>query len=56
MKLYIWGGVTVVLIVGVAEAIPDSWSEAIDFVHAACLSLVALRPSFVCVVRRSGGI
>ena len=34
MKLYIWGGgVTVVIIVGVAEAMPDSWSEAIDFVH-----------------------
>ena len=48
MKLYIWGGgVTVVIIVGVAEAMPDSWSEAIDFVHAACLSLVALGPSFV---------
>ena len=38
---------TVVIIVGVAEAMPDSWSEAIDFVHAACLSLVALGPSFV---------
>ena len=48
MKLYIWGGgVTVVIIVGIAEAMPDSWSEAIDFVHAACLSLVALGPSFV---------
>ena len=48
MKLYIWGGgVTVVIIVGVAEAMPDSWSEAVDFVHAACLSLVALGPSFV---------
>ena len=48
MKLYIWGGgVTVVIIVGVAEAMSDSWSEAIDFVHAACLSLVALGPSFV---------
>ena len=47
MKLFIWGGVTVVLIAGVAEAMPDSWSEAIDFVHAACLSLVALGPSFV---------
>ena len=48
MKLYIWGGgVTVVLIVGVAVAMPDSWSETIDFVHAACLSLVALGPSFV---------
>ena len=38
---------TVVIIVGVAEAMSDSWSEAIDFVHAACLSLVALGPSFV---------
>ena len=48
MKLYIWGGgVTVVIIVGVAEAMSDSCSEAIDFVHAACLSLVALGPSFV---------
>ena len=48
MKLYIWGGgVTVVIIVGVAEAMPDPWSEAIDFVHPACLSLVALGPSFV---------
>ena len=48
LKLYIWGGsVTFVIIVGVAEAMPDSWSEAIDFVHAACLSLVALGPSFV---------
>ena len=48
MKLYIrGGGVTVVIIVGVAEVMPDSWSEAIYFVHAACLSLVALGPSFV---------
>ena len=47
IKLYRWGGVTVVLIVVVAEAMPDSSSEAIDFVHSACLSLVALGPSFV---------
>ena len=38
---------TVVIIVRVAEAMPDSWSEAIDFVHAACLPLVVLGPSFV---------
>ena len=38
---------TVVIIVGVAEAMPDSWPEAIDFVYAARLSLVALGPSFV---------
>ena len=44
---------TVVIIVGVAEAMPHSWSEAIDFVHAACLSLVALGPSSV--LKKTGG-
>ena len=33
---------------------PDSWSETIDFVHAACLSLVALGPSFV--LKKTGGV
>ena len=54
MKLYIWGGgVTVVIIVGVAEAMSDSWSEVIDSVHTVCLSLVAIRPSFV--LKKTGG-
>ena len=42
----------VVIIVWVAEAMPDSWSEAIDFVHAACLSLVALGP---CICSKKTG-
>ena len=47
MKLYIWGSVTGVIIVGVPVAMPDSWSYSIDFVHDACLTLVALGSSFV---------
>ena len=47
MKLHIWGGVTVELIVEIAEAMPDSSSEAIYFVQAEFRSLVALGPSFV---------